>query len=100
MQAASLKAHSRANTTALTQAYQDLLHDDNVCPFDASLLMVEKLKASSLSMLYDLNHLLSPEEDNHVFKHSLLECYGRGFIGMRTVADRMVSGMLFWERAK
>ena len=44
--------------------------------FDMLLLWMEKFKASYmyLSMLNELKHLLSPGEDDQVFKHDIAQC--------------------------
>ena len=56
------------NTAALTQAYRGLSCSEDVHLFGASLVMMEKLKASFLSTLYGPNRSLFPGEDDQVFK--------------------------------
>ena len=79
-----------ANRDSFEQAYRGLSHNEDVGPFqhrnsfdpsltklgceyvrlfDATLLTMEKLKASSLSAFYDLNRSLSPGKDGQVLKH-------------------------------
>ena len=87
---------------ASTHTYRGLLHGEDICLFccvvtastqaevcrtaktffffGVSLVMVEKLKVSLLSMLYDLNHSLSPGLDDQVLSTILLEHDGHGFI--------------------
>ena len=52
----------------------------NVACFDVSPVKVEKLKTSPLYVLYDLNCLISPSEENRVLSIALLECDGYGFL--------------------
>ena len=64
--------------------------------FDASLLMVEKLKASSLSALYDLKRSLSLEENHVALNIVRLVRDGRSFIGAHEMADRKAPVIHAW----
>ena len=82
-----------STATVSTQAQLGLSHSENIHHFfDKSLPMVEKLKASSLSTLYDLNHSPSSgEEDNRAFKSTApLERDGHGFISTHQILSRVL----------
>ena len=54
--------------TAVPHAYRGLSRSEGVHLFRASLVVMEKLKASFLSVFYGPNHSISSGEDDQVFK--------------------------------